>query len=669
MDKTFVDTNLNLKFLSKCFVISLTKFSPKHYLSKPVLLIIYCFALLSVAQLFFDPGSSTYKLNLIVTLSIWLLLYFSNFAETFTELKGKALREKFKEFLVPQNLTVVRDDELIKISESELLKTDLIKVSAGDLILLDGEVIQGIATVDESPITGESATIYKENTDGRNQLLAGSKVIADSLLYRPFDIAKKSTPTHIKTSKMSQNEKAITIFLTGLTIINILMAVSFFSILHLINIQVSSVFIVAFIICIIPTTAAALMGTISISGSKKMLKAKLMLFNPNVADIASDINLVVFDKTGTITTGKRELEKTILYKSTSQNEFISALYLSSFKDETSEGESIITFLKNKHSKLINSIDTNSCTFVPFNSSDKFSGCTNNQDDIKKGAIGSIETLLAKSNFTFDKAFNEELIKFSQKGMTPIVIIKNNKIIGACILKDELKEGIKFRIAKLKSMDIKTVLVTGDNYYTAKNYAEVAGFDEFHSDATPDDKKNIILAFKNKGYIVGMCGEGINDNLALAESDLGFSCIDSDITTRNSSDVIDLDNDPLKIIQLIEISRNLLSTKGCITTFSLMSDIAKYFAILPAILIPFYPSLRSIDILNLANAESAVASAIIFNSLIVILFLPLAFKGVKHLNYQTLKVVKIFFLIFGIGGLIIPFFGIKLINMLIFKMFI
>lgn len=664
-----LDIDFNLPFIWKCSLLSLFKFNPKNYIYKPVLLVIYILAILSLGQIILDPDASSTTLNIVVALSIWLLLYFSNFAETLAELKGKALREQFQELLTPKNLTVLRDNKLVKISEAQLQKTDLIKASAGDTISIDGEVIQGIASVDESPITGESATIYKENTDGRNQVLAGSKVVADSLLYRPYLSDNELPVLDIKVTKTSKNERAIVIFLTGLTFVNIVMALSFFNILHLLNIEVHWEFIIAFIICIIPTTAAALMGTVTISGSKKLMKTRLLPFSANIVDIASDINLIVFDKTGTITTGNRELERYFLYKGASKAEFIRALHLASFQDATPEGRSITTYLNYHHSEMIDKIDTANVEFVPFNSADKFSGCKVGDDFIRKGAVPSIETILQKKKVKIEQHFNNRLLEYSQKGFTPIVLIKNDKILGACVLKDEMKVGMKSRIARLKSMGIKTVLLTGDNYHIAKSYADEGEFDEFHSDATPDDKMKVIINYKEQGYVVAMCGEGVNDNLALKESDLGFGTIDSDISTRNSSDVVDLDNDPLKIITLIEISRNLLSTKGCITTFSLLSDIAKFFAILPAILIPFYPSLAQIDILNLSNAESAVASSIIFNSLIVVLFLPLAFTGVKHLNYKTLKVVKIFFLIFGLGGLIIPFFGIKLINMLIANMFL
>lgn len=665
-----IDTSIDLRFVSECLINSLIKFHPKNYIFKPVLFIIYLFAILSLLYLFYSHHTDSFILNVTVCISIWVLLYFSNFAETLSEMKGKALRVKYNELLLNKKINVIRDNNLIKVSESDLLETDFIKVSSGDIIPLDGEVIQGIAAVDESPITGESATIYKENIEGRDLVLAGSKVVSDSLIYRPNkEIKKNITSLSIKTIKTSHNEKAITIFLLGIAIINIIMALTFFGILELLNVELNSVFIVAFIICIIPTTAAALMDTITISGLKKLLNAKLLPFNSQVIDIASDINLVVFDKTGTITTGKRELEKILPYSNISKQELMKGIYLSSYKDDTPEGSSIMSFLQAQEETTIKNTSLDKCKFIPFNSASKFSGCENGNDIYRKGAINSILELLKNNNTVINNKFIEELDNFSKKGRTPIMVIRNNEILGACILKDELKEGTKYRIAKLKSMGIKTILVTGDNYYVAKNYADEIGFDEFHSDTTPEDKKEIILTLKDKGYTVAMCGEGINDNLALSESDLGFCCLESDITTRNASDVIDLENDPLKIIQLIEISRNLLSTKGCITTFSLMSDISKYFAILPAILIPTYPFLQKIDILNLSSPESAVASSIIFNTIIVILFLPLALKGVKHLNYKTLKVVKIFFLIFGLGGLIIPFFGIKIINMFISQMFL
>lgn len=604
-----------------------------------------------------------------ITACVWFVLLFANFAESLTEYNSKKITANIQQFKETFFVRKIQNNIEIIVSNNEIELGSIIKVKAGEIIPCDGEVIQGISTVDESAITGESATVIRDNMPGKNFVLSGTKVVSDFLIIRVTGttgsdfLNKLSNVSMASARKPSLNEVAIHKLLFGYSIIYVVVCLTFFYIAQFVGIDISIATTTAFLICILPTTVSALMSTISISGAHRLLRKNIIPLSTQSMEVAGDIDILLIDKTGTVTSGNRIATEITPMHGIEISRLVKAAGLSSFADATPEGRSILTFLNKRYKfNIPNVSDMSKYQFIPFTASTRISGCNTENMEIRKGSYQVISSILKENNIEIPQELYELTKTIGLRGETPLVIIENLEVLGVITLKDSLKFGVKARIEKIQSLGIKVILISGDNYYTTKTIAREIGIDDFIYDADPDAKLKKVKELQEEGYIVGVTGDGVNDAPALSQADLGYTINSASQLTKEAANIIDLDNDCTKVLELIEISRELLSTRGCITTFSLISDLAKYFAILPIIAGAFYPEMLVLNFMNLTNPYTAISSAMLFNSLAIMLLLPLALRGIKYRPLKTSRIVKEYFLIFGIGGLITPIFFIKLIDM-------
>ncbi len=661
---------------------SLKKLSPINQLRNPIIFTVYVCAILTTCILihsFIVKHEIPTPFIFIITIWIWATVVFSNFAEAIAEGRGKAqanaLRQTGREIQAKKLSKPSKDSKVKIISASNLKINDIILVEANDFIPIDGEVISGIASVNESAITGESAPVIRESGGDRSAVTGGTQVLSDWIIIRitanPGETFFDEMVNLIEGAKRQKtpNELSLTILLAALTLVFLFASVSLipFSIFAskvIVSTVVSPIIIIALFVCLAPTTIGGLLSAIGIAGMDRMIQANVIALSGRAVEAAGDIDILILDKTGTVTLGNRQATKFIPDKGIEIKELANAAQLASLADETPEGRSIVILAKSKYGLRGRDIHELGATFIPFTAQTRMSGANLNDSKIRKGSKDAIIKFVEENNGTVSKYIENEIDHIAKRGGTPLVVAKDNKILGVIYLKDIVKGGIRKRFAKLRAMGIKTIMVTGDNALTAAAIAAEAGVDDFLANATPEDKLKLIRKFQAEGHLVAMTGDGTNDAPALAQADVAVAMNTGTQAAKEAGNLVDLDSNPTKILEVVEIGKQLLITRGSLTTFSITTDIAKYFAIIPAMFATTYPALNTLNIMHLASPNSAILSTVIFNSLLIALLIPLSLKGVQYKHVSAIKLLRTNIYIYGLGGLIVPFIGIKFIDFII-----
>lgn len=671
------------KMLGRAIKDSFVKLNPKTQVQNPVMLLVYISAILTsglwIVSLFgLKDASSGYTLAIAVIL--WFTCIFANFAEAIAEGRGKAqadaLRASKKDVEAHKIPSADKKEQITAVSSALLKKSDIIIVKAGEQIPGDGEVIEGAASVDESAITGESAPVIREAGGDRSAVTGGTTVLSDWIVVRITSEAGESFLDKMiamvegASRKKTPNEIALQIFLVALSIIFILVTVSLYtySIFSAkqagIDNPTSVTTLVALLVCLAPTTIGALLSAIGIAGMSRLNQANVLAMSGRAIEAAGDVDILMLDKTGTITLGNRKANAFIPVDGVSEQDLADAAQLSSLADETPEGRSVVILAKEKFNIRGRELSDKNMTFIPFTAKTRMSGVDYDGNKIRKGAADTMEKYVTESGGIYSEECDRIVKEIANKGGTPLVVAKNHKILGVIHLKDIIKQGVKEKFADLRKMGIKTIMITGDNPMTAAAIAAEAGVDDFLAEATPEGKLQMIRDFQSKGHLVAMTGDGTNDAPALAQADVAVAMNTGTQAAKEAGNMVDLDSSPTKLIDIVRIGKQLLMTRGSLTTFSIANDVAKYFAIIPALFMGLYPGLSALNIMGLHSQQSAVLSAIIYNALIIIALIPLALKGVKYREVPAGKLLSRNLLIYGLGGLAAPFIFIKLIDMLL-----
>jgi len=662
------------KMLGRAIKDSFVKLNPKTQVQNPVMLLVYISAILTsglwIVSLFgLKDASSGYTLAIAVIL--WFTCIFANFAEAIAEGRGKAqadaLRASKKDVEAHKIPSADKKEQITAVSSALLKKGDIVIVKAGEQIPGDGEVIEGAASVDESAITGESAPVIREAGGDRSAVTGGTTVLSDWIVVRITSEAGESFLDKMiamvegASRKKTPNEIALQIFLVALSIIFILVTVSLYtySIFSAkqagIDNPTSVTTLVALLVCLAPTTIGALLSAIGIAGMSRLNQANVLAMSGRAIEAAGDVDILMLDKTGTITLGNRKANAFIPVDGVSEQDLA---------DETPEGRSVVILAKEKFNIRGRELSDKNMTFIPFTAKTRMSGVDYHGNEIRKGAADTMEKYVTESGGIYSEECDRIVKEIANKGGTPLVVAKNHKILGVIHLKDIIKQGVKEKFADLRKMGIKTIMITGDNPMTAAAIAAEAGVDDFLAEATPEGKLQMIRDFQSKGHLVAMTGDGTNDAPALAQADVAVAMNTGTQAAKEAGNMVDLDSSPTKLIDIVRIGKQLLMTRGSLTTFSIANDIAKYFAIIPALFMGLYPGLSALNIMGLHSPQSAVLSAIIYNALIIIALIPLALKGVKYREVPAGKLLSRNLLIYGLGGLVAPFIFVKLIDMLL-----
>ncbi len=628
-----------------------------------------------------------------ISLWLWFTVLFANFAEAVAEGRGKAQAASLRRTqsqAVAKRLPTANSKEWQEVPAAQLRVGDLVLVEAGDLVPSDGEIIEGIASVDESAITGESAPVIRESGGDRSAVTGGTRVLSDEIKVR-ITASQGSTflDRMIKLVEGAErqktpNEIALNILLAGLTIIFLLATVTIPSFAHYAGGQVGVVVLIALFVTLIPTTIGALLSAIGIAGMDRLVKFNVLAMSGRAVEAAGDVDTLLLDKTGTITLGNRQATEFLPLPGVEERELADIAQLASLSDETPEGRSIVVLAKEKYAIRGRDMAPLNARFIPFSAQTRISGIDVDGSSIRKGAVdavlayagggttgpvrlsaaggGATATFAAPAVSQAARELTQIADRIAQQGGTPLAVAKDNRLLGVIHLKDIVKGGIKERFAELRRAGIRTVMITGDNPLTAAAIAAEAGVDDFLAQATPEDKLTLIRKEQAGGRLVAMCGDGTNDAPALAQADVGVAMQTGTMAAREAGNMVDLDSDPTKLLEVVAIGKQLLMTRGALTTFSIANDVAKYFAIIPAMFLAFYPQLAALNIMYLGTPQSAILSAIIFNALIIIALIPLSLKGVRYVPQSAAAVLRRNLLIYGIGGIIIPFPGIKLIDL-------
>lgn len=671
------------KMLGRAIKDSFVKLNPKTQVQNPVMLLVYISAILTsglwIVSLFgLKDASSGYTLAIAVIL--WFTCIFANFAEAIAEGRGKAqadaLRASKKDVEAHKIPSADKKEQITAVSSALLKKGDIVIVKAVEQISGDGEVIEGAASVDESAITGESAPVIREAGGDRSAVTGGTTVLSDWIVVRITSEAGESfldkmiAMVEVASRKKTPNEIALQIFLVALSIIFILVTVSLYtySIFSAkqagIDNPTSVTTLVALLVCLAPTTIGALLSAIGIAGMSRLNQANVLAMSGRAIEAAGDVDILMLDKTGTITLGNRKANAFIPVDGVSEQDLADAAQLSSLADETPEGRSVVILAKEKFNIRGRELSDKNMTFIPFTAKTRMSGVDYHGNEIRKGAADTMEKYVTESGGIYSEECDRIVKEIANKGGTPLVVAKNHKILGVIHLKDIIKQGVKEKFADLRKMGIKTIMITGDNPMTAAAIAAEAGVDDFLAEATPEGKLQMIRDFQSKGHLVAMTGDGTNDAPALAQADVAVAMNTGTQAAKEAGNMVDLDSSPTKLIDIVRIGKQLLMTRGSLTTFSIANDIAKYFAIIPALFMGLYPGLSALNIMGLHSPQSAVLSAIIYNALIIIALIPLALKGVKYREVPAGKLLSRNLLIYGLGGLVAPFIFVKLIDMLL-----
>lgn len=674
------------KMMARAIRDAFVKLDPRVQIKNPVMFLVYVSAILTsilfVCALFGvkDAGLSA-GFVLAIAVILWFTCLFANFAEAIAEGRGKAqadaLRAAKRDVEAHKIPSADRKDEITVVASALLKKGDVVIVRAGEQIPADGEVIEGVASVDESAITGESAPVIRESGGDRSAVTGGTTVVSDWLVVKvtcdtgESFLDKMIAMVEGASRKKTPNEIALQILLVALTIIFLLVTVTLYAFSGFDANQYgvanpsSVTALVALLVCLAPTTIGALLSAIGIAGMSRLNQANVLAMSGRAIEAAGDVDVLLLDKTGTITLGNRQASQFYPMQGVTPEEMADAAQLSSLADETPEGRSIVVLAKEKFGLRGRNMNEMRAEFVPFTAKTRMSGVNlPGNIEIRKGAAEAIRAYVTERGGEYSAACDRLVRSIAEKGGTPLVVARNERVLGVIELKDIIKQGVKEKFADLRKMGIKTIMITGDNPLTAAAIAAEAGVDDFLAEATPEGKLEMIRDFQKKGHLVAMTGDGTNDAPALAQADVAVAMNSGTQAAKEAGNMVDLDSSPTKLIDVVRIGKQLLMTRGSLTTFSIANDVAKYFAIIPAMFIGLFPGLQALNIMRLHSPESAILSAIIYNALIIVALIPLALKGVKYREVPAKKLLSHNLLIYGLGGLAAPFIFIKLIDLLL-----
>jgi potassium-transporting ATPase ATP-binding subunit len=664
----------DLKIVQRAIWDSVLKLNPRKMMGNPVMFVVEVGSVLTTILLLRDVmrHQGEFGFNLQITLWLWFTVLFANFAEAMAEGRGKAqadaLRKARSETVANR---VLPDGRIEKIAGSKLRSGDMVSVSAGEFIPGDGEIVEGVASVDESAITGESAPVIREAGGDRSAVTGGTRVLSDHLKIRitsnPGETFLDRMIALVEGAERQKtpNEIALNILLAGLTII-FLLAVVTLQPFAIYSGSPQTVFVlVSLLVCLIPTTIGGLLSAIGIAGMDRLVQHNVLAMSGRAVEAAGDVNTLLLDKTGTITLGNRQAAEFVCAPGVTEAQLADAAQLSSLPDETPEGRSIVVLAKERYGLRGRDLAAHETHFVPFTAQTRMSGVNLDGREIRKGASDAIAKYISAVNGNgLPKEVQTTVEQIARSGGTPLVVSENKQALGVIYLKDIVKGGIKERFSQLRAMGIRTVMITGDNPLTAAAIAREAGVDDFLAQATPKEKMDLIRREQADGKLVAMTGDGTNDAPALAQADVGVAMNTGTQAAKEAGNMVDLDSNPTKLIEIVEIGKQLLMTRGAPTTFSIANDVAKYFAIIPAMFAGTFPVLNALNIMHLKTPGSAILSAVIFNALIIVALIPLALRGVKYRAMGAAALLRNNLLIYGVGGIIVPFIGIKLIDMVI-----
>ncbi|EPA8844458.1 potassium-transporting ATPase subunit KdpB [Listeria monocytogenes] len=662
---------------------STKKLSPKLQVKNPVMLLVYVGAILATSLYFlgfFGISDEKSGYTLAIALILWFTVLFANFAEAIAEGRGRAqadsLKMARKDVLARKLKNIDDKTDVIEIASNDLKKGDIVYVLANEQIPMDGEVIEGAASVDESAITGESAPVIRESGGDRSAVTGGTTLVSDWLVVRVTAVSGESFLDKMiamvegASRKKTPNEIALQILLVTLSIIFLAVSATLLPFTEFASKQagagsaISITNVIALLVCLAPTTIGALLSSIGIAGMSRLNQANVLAMSGRAIEAAGDVDVLLLDKTGTITLGNRKASEFLPVDGVTEQELADAAQLSSIADETAEGRSIVVLAKERFDIRGRDFAEMHAEFVPFTATTRMSGIDYQENTIRKGAADAVRAYVTANGGTYPKECDAIVSKVAGAGGTPLVVVRNNQVLGVIYLKDIVKNGVKERFLDLRKMGIKTIMITGDNPMTAAAIAAEAGVDDFLAEATPEAKLELIREYQREGHLVAMTGDGTNDAPALAQADVAVAMNTGTQAAKEAGNMVDLDSSPTKLIDIVRIGKQLLMTRGALTTFSVANDLAKYFAIIPVLFYGIFPQLESLNLMGLTSPTSAILSAIIYNAVIIIILIPLSLKGVKYREMPAGKLLSRNMLIYGLGGLIAPFIAIKLIDMLL-----
>jgi K+-transporting ATPase ATPase B chain len=665
--KSLFDT----KILKRAIVDAIKKLNPAVLYKNPVMMVVEIGALLTTYYFFLDVFVTSHGTALfsgLISLWLWFTVLFATFAEAMAEGRGKAQADALRK--TKTETTAKKLDaagQVTVVNATTLRKGDIVLVEAGDTIPGDGEAVEGIASVDESAITGESAPVIRESGGDRSSLTGGTKVLSDWLRMKitsnPGETFLDRMISLVEGAERQKtpNEIALTILLSGLTIIFLVALIALQLYAYYMKSPVSIVIMISLLVCLIPTTIGGLLSAIGIAGIDRVLQRNVLAMSGRAVEAAGDVNTLLLDKTGTITIGNRMATEFIPAPGVTVEQLATAAELSSLSDETPEGRSIVTLAHTIVPELPAELLSQEKLFIPFTAQTRMSGVDVAGKSIRKGAVDAIGKLLGTE---VPAEVTQAVERIARSGGTPLSVSENGKILGVIHLKDIVKKGMRERFDQMRAMGIRTVMITGDNPLTAAAIAAESGVDDFLAEATPETKMALIRKEQSSGKLVAMTGDGTNDAPALAQADVGVAMNSGTMAAKEAGNMVDLDSDPTKLIEIVEIGKQLLMTRGALTTFSIANDVAKYFAIIPAMFMVAFPQLGALNVMGLHSPESAILSSVIFNALIIIALVPLALKGIKYQPLGASQVLRKNLLVYGLGGLIVPFVGIKAIDLIV-----
>ncbi|MGB8645559.1 MAG: potassium-transporting ATPase subunit KdpB [Anaerolineae bacterium] len=671
----------DLPILRRAALDSFGKLDPRHQIRNPVMFVVEVGSVLTTLlfiQALVGQGEAPAGFIFAIAAWLWFTVLFANFAEAMAEGRGKAqaetLRRARREVTARKLARPQYGSEYTQVSGNELRQGDVVLAQAGDFIPGDGEVIEGVASVDESAITGESAPVIRESGGDRSAVTGGTRVLSDWLVVRitanPGETFLDRMIAMVEGAKRQKtpNEIALDILLAALTIIFLLVCASLLP-FSLYSVQsagqgapITATVLVALLVCLIPTTIGGLLSAIGIAGMDRMIQANVIAMSGRAVEAAGDVDVLLLDKTGTITLGNRQATAFIAAPGVDEQELADAAQLASLSDETPEGRSIVVLAKEKYRLRERKIQELGATFIPFSATTRMSGVNLDHREVRKGAADAIDQYVQAYGGQFPDKVRASVDTIAREGGTPLVVADGPRVLGVIQLKDIVKGGIKERFAELRRMGIRTVMITGDNPLTAAAIAAEAGVDDFLAQATPETKLKLIRDYQQGGRLVAMTGDGTNDAPALAQADVAVAMNTGTQAAKEAGNLVDLDSNPTKLMEIVQIGKQLLMTRGALTTFSIANDVSKYFAIIPAAFASTYPQLGVLNIMQLTTPQSAILSAVIFNALIIIFLIPLALRGVSYRAVGAATLLRDNLLIYGVGGLIVPFIGIKLIDL-------
>ncbi len=671
----------NVEILQQAAVNAFLKLTPRQQWKNPVMFVVYLGCLLTTVlwlQALSGNSEEPSRFILSITFWLWFTVLFANFAEAVAEGRSKAqaafLKTAKRDIAAKKLSDPYYGSQVTQVEGSSLRKDDIVLIEAGDVVPGDGEVIEGIASVDESAITGESAPVIRESGGDFSSVTGGTRVLSDWLVVRitthPGESFLDKMISMVESAKRQKtpNEIALTILLVALTLVFLMATVTLLP-FSLYSVEtagsgkvISVTVVVALLVCLIPTTIGGLLSAIGVAGIGRMMQKNVIATSGRAVEAAGDIDVLLLDKTGTITLGNRQASGFFPANNVSHQDLAQVAYLTSLADETPEGRSVVFLAKQKYSVQETDLSTLNATFVAFSAQTRMSGINIENRQIRKGATDSIRQYIQAQGGAWPQELNTLVDDVARRGSTPLVVADGNKAVGVIELKDVVKVGIKERFIELRQMGIKTIMITGDNSLTAAAIAAEAGVDDFLAEATPEAKLNLIRQYQSEGRLVAMTGDGTNDAPALAQADVAVAMNSGTQAAKEAGNMVDLDSNPTKLIEIVETGKQILMTRGALTTFSIANDVAKYFAIIPAAFSTTYPALNVLNVMGLATPSSAILSAVIFNALIIIALIPLALKGIKYRPVGAEKLLQNNLLVYGLGGVIVPFIGIKLIDL-------